>query len=88
MHLKNDQLAKKVECSFSGSLNIIRIAKLFQLDPNSVELDGISKDFHPSTGYTTAPVLGGSEDDPIIVTGQPTAGKQHSTSPFISCSSV
>ena len=77
VYLKYGDQVEQAETSGSGALNIKRISKLFEveLDPDSIKLNGISRDVDASYN-TTAAVLGGTQDAPIIVSGRQKDGKR------------
>ena len=76
VYLKYGDQVEQARTTGSGALNVKRISKLFdvELDPDSVKLNGISEDVDSSYN-TTADVLGGTQDAPILVSGRQKNGK-------------
>jgi hypothetical protein len=69
-----DQQPQRVRTDERGRVNLNRLAAKFELDPLTVELDGVLESSN-AEGYTTVAVPGGdSRQSPIIVTGHPIAG--------------
>jgi len=61
----------------TGKLNLKQVAGYFGLDSSTVRFNDEIPLRADEAGLSQRPVLGGySEDDPVIITGLPLAGKQ------------